>query len=330
MSLALPAAAAFLIVVFGLIGLARDVQRGFLSLIGTLLGVALVQIWGPTWAAKVEEQFGWMPSTASWAVSSTAFLLVAILVGYGSSTFIPKKATNAKDKPKPKALARPASGLLGALNGAMIASILLLYARGWAANETLQAVILESVLLSLLIEWFSWFILGVAVLIGTLAFFKWTIFVVHRLTSPLPVPAKPASQPAEPKPSTTAQPAAQPSAQPAAQAGTQAGAAQAGSQQGAQANAQQGAQTAAKPAAPQAAPQPAAQNSSQAAASGEPKPAQAAAGAAAGAATAKAKDEKADSNKAKLTPEQQKKRNLEYLDRILLGKIEERLPPDQG
>lgn len=315
MSLALPAAAAGLIVLFGLIGLVRDVQRGFLSLIGTLLGVALVQIWGATWASKVEEQFGWMPSTATWAVSSTAFLLVAILVGYGSSTFIPKKAGNAKDKPRPKALARPASGLLGALNGAMIASMLLLYARGWSANESLQALILESVLLSLLIEWFSWFILGVAVLIGTLAFCKWTIFVVHRLTSPIPVPVKSTPQPSAPKPSTTTQPAAQTAIQTPAQTGTQSSS-----------------QAGAKPAAGQASPQPAAQNSSSAAASNGTKPAQTAASSAtAGAAAAKATDDKSAPKTPPLTPEQQKiadKNDKAHLERLLRS-MERVLPRDE-
>lgn len=307
MSLALPAAAAFVIVVFGLIGLVRDVQRGFLSLIGTLLGVTLVQIWGATWAVKVEEQFGWAPSTASWVVSSSAFLLVAILVGYGSSAFIPKKASNVKDKPRPKALARPASGLLGALNGAMIASILLLYARGWSANESLQAVIVESLLLSLLIEWFSWFVLGVTVLIGTLAFCKWTIFVVHRLATPMPVPVKPTPQTA-PKPATSTQPAAQPAAQ-----------------------------TGAKPATGQATPQTAAQNGSQ---TSTAKPAQTGAAGAAGnlgaaiaaAALAKAEaEDKAAAKAPKLTPEQQKiadKNDDEHLARML-SKIEQLLPPDQ-
>lgn len=304
MSLALPAAAAFVIVVFGLIGLVRDVQRGFLSLIGTLLGVTLVQIWGATWAVKVEEQFGWAPSTATWVVSSSAFLLVAILVGYGSSAFIPKKASNVKDKPRPKALARPASGLLGALNGAMIASILLLYARGWSANESLQAVIVESLLLSLLIEWFSWFVLGVTVLIGTLAFCKWTIFVVHRLVTPMPVPVKPTPQ-TTPKPATSTQPAAQPAAQ-----------------------------TGAKPATGQATPQTAAQNGSQ---TSTAKPAQTGAagnpGAAiAAAALAKAAAEDEAAAKApKLTPEQQKiadKNEQEHLERLLRN-IEKVLPPDK-
>jgi pyruvate/2-oxoglutarate dehydrogenase complex dihydrolipoamide acyltransferase (E2) component len=310
MSLALPAAAAFVIVVFGLIGLIRDVQRGFLSLIGTLLGVTLVQIWGATWAIKVEEQFGWAPSTATWVVSSTAFLLVAILVGYGSSAFIPKKAIPTKDKPKPKALARPASGLLGALNGAMIASILLLYARGWAANENLQAVIVESLLLSLLIEWFSWFVLGVTVLIGTLAFCKWTIFVVHRLATPMPVPVKPTPQ-TTPKPAPTSQPAGQP----AAQTGTQNGA---------------------KPASGSAAPQTAAaQNGSQTSAA---KPAQTGAtGAPAGSAIAAAAlakaaaEDKAAAKTPPLTPEQQKiadKNEEEHLERLLKN-IEKVLPPDK-
>jgi len=217
MTLALTILAGALIALLGLIGLWRDVQRGFLSLVGTVLGVVLVQLWGVTWATWLEQKLSWAPSTAGWVASSLTFLLVALFVGYGSGSLVarPKPLLDSSLKPRGKALARPAGALLGLLNGALIASVLLLYAREWSANETLQAAISDSFVLALLIDWFPWFVLGVALLIGVQAFAKWsvaTLIVISRLATPRQPPLQPqqaqqpkAQQPA-PKATTVVRP----------------------------------------------------------------------------------------------------------------------------
>ena len=145
MSITITIAIAVIILLLGILGVFRGVLSGLLTLVGTLMAAALVDLWHPTWAEWLVQSLGEdKPHTWTWAVTSLSFLLVAFIVGYGSSTFLPRKKNAGQPAPGQQQQKTPfkerlSGGLLGALNGALIASYLLHYTRELLQNNEFEA-----------------------------------------------------------------------------------------------------------------------------------------------------------------------------------------------
>lgn len=140
----------------GLVGMFRDIRAGFLTMIGTLVAAALVDLWHKAWAEKLND---WLkdssPSTWTWVVTTLIFLLVALIVGYGSSTFLKPPL----DFERRLLKERLSAALLGLLNGALIVSYLIRYARDTIQDEDVQAMLEMTFLARMLYEWLPWFVL---------------------------------------------------------------------------------------------------------------------------------------------------------------------------
>jgi uncharacterized membrane protein required for colicin V production len=174
MSIAITIAIVVIILLLGILGVFRGVRSGLLTLVGTLMAAALVDLWHPTWAEWLVQLLGDdRPHTWTWAVTSLSFLLVALIVGYGSSTFLPRKknavqSTSGQQQQKTPFKERLSGGLLGALNGALIASYLLHYTRELLQNKEFETTLQTSLVARVLYDWLPWFVLAmvVAVLIN--------------------------------------------------------------------------------------------------------------------------------------------------------------------
>lgn len=168
------------VVLFGLgiWGLFRGVQRGMLSLVGTFVGVVLVELWSETWVELLVEQL--RPENEAewtWAVTTLGFLVVAIILGYGSSVLIPREE-------EPVYLTfnnRLVGGLIGVLNGALIVGYLIHYTmetwRSAAFMETLDL----SPTARLLYEWLPWFVLGSVLVFGIIVLVRLLVRLVIKL-----------------------------------------------------------------------------------------------------------------------------------------------------
>jgi uncharacterized membrane protein required for colicin V production len=168
MALALTIGAVALVVLLAVLGLLRGVQRGLITVAGTLLGAVLVDLWLSTWLAWLVERLRpERPAQTAWLVATLGFVVVAVVVGYGSGWLIPEAKPAAEGKPRRHRLARPAGALLGALNGALIAAYLLRYASVLLGNDT-EAMIQGSFALRLLSQWLPWFVLAVVLALATI------------------------------------------------------------------------------------------------------------------------------------------------------------------
>lgn len=200
MALALTIGAVALMALLTVVGLLRGVQRGLLTLAGTLLGAVLVDLWLSTWLAWLVERLRpEIPARTAWIVASLGFVAVALIVGYGSGWLIPDAKPGADGKlPRRHALARPAGALLGALNGALIAAYLLRYAGALLGSDT-TALIQGAFVLQLLSQWLPWFVLAVVLALATLVLARGLVRLLRfvRLRAARPAPA-PAAAPAAP------------------------------------------------------------------------------------------------------------------------------------
>ncbi len=162
MSIALTITIIVLLIGLGVLGVFRGVREGLLTLVGTLMAAALVDLWHvrlSEWLVEMLQDD--RPKTGTWAVISLTFLFVALLVGYGSSTFLPKRPNKPHQKPLFKE--RLSGGLLGALNGAMIVSYLLRYTDTILQNKDFAAALQESVVARVLYAWLPWFVLAMVI-----------------------------------------------------------------------------------------------------------------------------------------------------------------------
>jgi uncharacterized membrane protein required for colicin V production len=153
----------------GLFGLFRGVRRGLIAVAGTLLGAVLIDLWQARWSGWLGAQME-QPTWATFLLTATIFLLVALLVGYGGSLLLPHDP-RAKG---PGLFDRFLGAFVGALNGALIVSYMLRYANeNWTDGEAAN-LIADSLVAGLLDAWLPWFIL--AMVLST------TVFVMLRGT----------------------------------------------------------------------------------------------------------------------------------------------------
>jgi hypothetical protein len=165
MELALLIAIVVTLTILGLWGLRRGVARGLLTLVGTLLGAALVELWfnPSTGREGLEQQF--RPETLDTPALLTVmavFLVVAIIVGYGSGLLL--RQPKAEPVEKLTVRNRIVGSLVGVLNGALIASYLLHYAV--ALLPDFASALAGSLPLRVLYAWLPWYVLAVVLVAG--------------------------------------------------------------------------------------------------------------------------------------------------------------------
>jgi hypothetical protein len=197
-------------VLFGIIGLLRGTRRGIVTLVGTLFGAVLVDLWQDRWAEWLRtDRAVEQPALWTFLITATVFVLAALVIGYGGSMLL----RNDPKAPPPGFGDRLLGGFVGALNAALIVSYLLRYAEEAWTNGAATALIAGSPVATILASWLAWFILALVVTTGVFVLLRVTLTVGKALT------ARPAAAPAAaaPKPGIGAgdKPAAQPTPRPA-------------------------------------------------------------------------------------------------------------------
>jgi uncharacterized membrane protein required for colicin V production len=165
-----------LITLTGIWGMWRGVLRSLLTIVGTLLGAVLVELWGPTWGEQLQ---GWLnaddPAGLAWGATALGFLVVALILGYGSSLLLPRSgklhAISAGE--------RLTGALVGALNGLLMSSFLLHYGVEMGSPEFRVAVQALPILTTLQ-EWLPWYVLAVVL---TMSFWVMVLAVVRLITA---------------------------------------------------------------------------------------------------------------------------------------------------
>jgi Colicin V production protein len=142
MALAMTIVVALVLVLLALVGAWRDLQRGALALGGSLLGFVLGELWGVPWGDVLVERLRVNSGSAVFVVQMLLLLGSALVLGYGSGTLLPPRASM---PPWPRRLA---GGLLGLLNGVMLVGFLLRY--GVVANPGFATLVAESTLARLI------------------------------------------------------------------------------------------------------------------------------------------------------------------------------------
>lgn len=195
MALALTIGVVALVALLTVIGLLRGVQRGLLTLAGTLLGAVLVDLWLSSWQTWLVERLRpEQPAQTAWLAASIGFVVVAVIVGYGSGLLIPDAKLGVDGKlPRRHPLARPAGALLGALNAALIVAYLLRYASVLLGNST-AAMVQGALVLQVLLQWLPWFVLAVVLALTTLVLARGLVRLMRLVGSR--AAARPAAAPA--------------------------------------------------------------------------------------------------------------------------------------
>lgn len=162
MQIMLTIAISVVLLVPGIIGVFRVPLLGFLALVGTFVAAAMVELWLPSWSEWIIHSFkSETPRTWIWAFTSVGFLAVAVIVGYGSSTFLSFDIIHESQKLKD----RFAGFLLGLLNGALIASYLIRYTSQLLENEEFEVALQSSFMAQILQDWLRWFVLAVVLVV---------------------------------------------------------------------------------------------------------------------------------------------------------------------
>jgi MFS family permease len=185
--MALTITIAIVVVLFGSIGVARGTRRGIVTLVGTLFGAVLVDLWQDRWAEWLRTERG-VEQPAFWAflITAVVFVLAALVIGYGSSMLLRKDPQAAPITAGDRLL----GGLVGALNGALIVSYLLRYAEEAWTNGAATDVIAGSPVAAILAAWLAWFVLALVVTTGIFVLLRVTLTVGKALTArPAPAPA---------------------------------------------------------------------------------------------------------------------------------------------
>lgn len=145
-----------LLVVLGLWGLFRGVRLGVMSLVGTLLAAVVVDLWNKTWIYWLDHWFHVSPTTYwHFGTASLAFIAVVFFIGYGSGVLLPVGSVPKKKKIPDRLL----GGLLGVVNGALIAAFLVRYAYIMIGSELARSLIKSTLLANTLRWWLPWFVL---------------------------------------------------------------------------------------------------------------------------------------------------------------------------
>lgn len=132
MALSIVIVAGLVVAGLGLVGYLRDIRRGVLALVGTLLGALLVDFWAEAWGQGLAGRLGGgNPQTLTLLISCTIFVLTALLVGYGGGGLLgPARERMTLGR-------RAASVMLGVLNGVLIVGYVLRFLT--AANQDFAA-----------------------------------------------------------------------------------------------------------------------------------------------------------------------------------------------
>ncbi len=167
-----------LFVGLGVLGFRRGIQSGLLTLVGTLVAAALVDLWQET----ITSQLGiWLntdtPNGWVFIVVSVAFLVVTLTVGYGSSALLPKQ----DDLLAPTLRERIMAGLVGVLNGALIASYLIHYAITILDKGGIRAALTQSPVTSMLHTWLPWFVLAIVFALGMVVLWRVAVRISKRI-----------------------------------------------------------------------------------------------------------------------------------------------------
>jgi hypothetical protein len=192
MALAFMLVITLVLVVLGLVGYIRDPRRGLLALIGTLVGVILVDFWAAQWGPGLASRFvgGDVPKL-TFIVSCGLFLWCALFVGYGGGLLL------SRAKERPPFAQRLAGALLGVLNGVLIVGFLLRFA---SVNQSSFGETIQSSNLSKLFhDGLPLLFLGLAVAVTLLVIVRGVgAFVAQRSAARAPKPAdtKPDATPA--------------------------------------------------------------------------------------------------------------------------------------
>lgn len=164
-----------IIALLGVWGVWRGVLRGLLTLGGTLLGAVFISLWGEALSAWVRAQFpAEDPAEPVWLALSLTFLVVALVIGYGSGLLLPRHRLS----PLAGVGEQLAGGLVGALNGALIASYLLRYAAETQPGN-LAGVVQSTLPLRVLYDWLPWFVLAIVMLIGAWVLLNVALWLVE-------------------------------------------------------------------------------------------------------------------------------------------------------
>jgi hypothetical protein len=166
--------------IFGIVGFMRGTRRGIVTLVGTLFGAVLVDLWQDRWAEWLRTERGIAePATATFAITAIVFVLVALVIGYGGSTLLRKD-------PKATSIGfgdRLLGSLVGALNAGLIVSYLLRYAEDAWTDGTATALIAASPVATILAAWLAWFVLALVITTSIFALIRVTITFSQALSS---------------------------------------------------------------------------------------------------------------------------------------------------
>lgn len=182
---------------FGLIGLARGVRAGLVAIAGTLLAAVLIDLWNQRLGAWIRETLRpELPALPTFLLVAAVFLLTVAIIGYGGSALLPRAPVQSRSR---KALDRVVGGLLGALNGALIASYLLRFADAAWVSGAVADLLATSPLARVLLLWLPWFMLALVVTTGAMVVIRGVAGFVRarRAATPSPTSA-PTAQPAAP------------------------------------------------------------------------------------------------------------------------------------
>ncbi|MCS6881719.1 MAG: CvpA family protein [Oscillochloridaceae bacterium] len=180
--------------VLGLIGLARGTRAGLAAIAGTLLGAVLIDLWNRPLAAWIRETLRpELPALPTFLLIAAVFLLTVAIIGYGGSALLPRAPAQSRSR---QILDRIVGGLLGALNGALIASYLLRYADMARVNGDVADLVATSPLAQVLLLWLPWFILALVATTGAIVLIRGGARFVRARRTAATAPAASTAQPA--------------------------------------------------------------------------------------------------------------------------------------
>jgi uncharacterized membrane protein required for colicin V production len=184
-------------------GALRGVRASLLAMIGTFLGVLLVDLWQEPWGEWVRTQFRpENPAFFTWLLSTAIFFVVVLVAGLGSGVFLPEAKT--APKPKPTMRDRLAGGGIGLLNGALVSSYLLYFAESGLNERDFQQLISSLPFLGVLYAWLPWFMLVLVLTTTVFILLRGAMRLSRNTRKPTPMVAETTAPPSQ---NTTGQPA---------------------------------------------------------------------------------------------------------------------------
>lgn len=175
--IAMLTAIGLIIVVMGFLGMRRGVYRGFVTLGGTLLGAVLIDVMQPNLTEWVQMNLRVeSPGVIIWWIKALVFLAVALVIGYGGNVLVRSGSIPIKHDWRDMVV----GGLLGALNGAVIVSYLLYYARALPSNSGVASIIALSPIVHVARDWLAWFMLTVVIGLTLVIMIRIAINVLKR------------------------------------------------------------------------------------------------------------------------------------------------------